>query len=69
MNELQCSARGCRSTADWALLWNNPRIHAPQRRKIWLACAAHLEHLREYLEMRELLDRVVPVTEIPEGAG
>jgi len=32
-----CSARGCGKPAQWALLWNNPKIHTPDRRKTWLA--------------------------------
>ena len=34
----ECSARGCRPGAIWALSWNNPQLHPPERRKIWLAC-------------------------------
>ena len=37
----RCSARGCTSAAAFALLWNNPKIHPPERRKTWLACAEH----------------------------
>ena len=37
--DLVCSAKGCRKTAQWALLWNNPRLHTDDRRKTWLACA------------------------------
>ena len=34
-----CSAKGCRNPATVALRWNNPKIHEPDRRKTWLACA------------------------------
>ena len=27
-----CSAKGCRVTAAYGLLWNNPKLHAPERR-------------------------------------
>jgi hypothetical protein len=34
-----CSRKACRAQASWQLLWNNPKIHSPERRKTWLACA------------------------------
>ena len=37
-----CSARGCQAPAVWELLWNNPKLHTPERRKTWLACAGVL---------------------------
>lgn len=51
-DELFCSARGCREHATWGLRWNNPRLHTPERRKVWLACDAHREHLEQYLGVR-----------------
>lgn len=69
MTALVCSAKACRAGAEFALLWNNPRIHTPERRKVWLACPEHRTHLHEYLEMRSLLRDDLPVAEIPEGAG
>ena len=51
---LRCSARGCQRTAEFALLWNNPKIHPPERRKTWLACAEHRITLTEYLSVRGL---------------
>ncbi len=53
--ELRCSARGCRSAAVWALRWNNPKIHGPERRKTWLACQTHVDHLASFLSMRGML--------------
>lgn len=53
-----CSARGCRSPAVWALRWNNPRIHPPERRKTWLACLQHREHLSGFLDVRGFLREV-----------
>ena len=50
-----CSARGCRSRATWALLWNNPRLHTEERRKTWLACDPHLGGLSEHLDVRGFL--------------
>ena len=55
-----CSARGCRAPAVHALHWNNPRLHTPERRKTWLACDAHLETLRAFLDLRGFLREVGP---------
>ena len=49
---LRCSARGCTMNAEFALLWNNPKIHPPERRKTWLACAEHRTTLTEFLSVR-----------------
>ncbi len=53
-----CSARGCREPAAWAVVWNNPRIHTPDREKIWTACDGHRDHLADYLRRRSMLRRV-----------
>ncbi|WP_433619060.1 acetone carboxylase [Dactylosporangium sp. CA-139114] len=50
-----CSAKGCRSEARWQLLWNNPKLHTPERRKIWLACDEHRASLGEFLAARGFL--------------
>jgi hypothetical protein len=50
-----CSAKGCRAPARWALRWNNPRLHEPQRRKTWLACDAHRDSLSDFLGARGFL--------------
>ncbi len=55
-----CSRKGCRAPAAWALLWNNPRIHPPERRKTWLACDDHREWLSDYLSTRGFLREVTP---------
>jgi hypothetical protein len=49
-----CSRKACRAAADWQLLWNNPKIHTPERRKIWLACGEHRVWLEDYLQTRGL---------------
>ena len=54
-----CSAKGCQNLAVWALLWNNPKLHTPDRRKTWLACADHRESLSEFLGARGFLKDVV----------
>jgi hypothetical protein len=55
-----CSARGCARPASWALRWRNPKIHATDRRKVWLACDEHRESLAEFLSARAFLRDVVP---------
>ena len=54
-----CSAKGCQGEAVWALLWNNPKLHTPERRKVWLACAQHRESLSDFLGARQFLIEVV----------
>jgi hypothetical protein len=44
----------------WALLWNNPKLHTPDRRKTWLACGEHRESLSAFLSARGFLVDVVP---------
>lgn len=56
-----CSARGCQQPAVWSLLWNNPKIHTPERRKTWLACGEHRESLSDFLTARSFLRDVEPV--------
>ena len=62
---LTCSARGCTAPAAWAVLWNNPKLHTPERRKAWLACDEHRESLSGFLAARNFLRDVVPVEELP----
>jgi len=64
INELVCSTRGCRAPGTWGLLWNNPKLHTPQRRKVWLACDEHREQLEQYLGARSFLRATVPVAEL-----
>ncbi|WP_030276593.1 hypothetical protein [Streptomyces sp. NRRL B-24484] len=56
-----CSAKGCRDDARWVLVWNNPKLHTPDRRKTWLACDDHREHLSQFLGVRGFLKEVVPL--------
>lgn len=55
---LICSARGCRATALYAVIWNNPKIHSPEREKIWMACEEHRQSLADFLAARTFLRRV-----------
>jgi len=50
--ELRCSAKGCVATAVYAVKWNNPRLHPPERRKTWLACLVHRDSLTSFLAAR-----------------
>ena len=54
-----CSSKGCQDAARWALRWNNPRLHTPDRRKVWLACDAHRASLSNFLGARGFLREVV----------
>ena len=58
---LICSAKGCRAPATWALRWNNPKLHEPERRKTWLACDEHRARLADFLSARGFLRSVDPV--------
>lgn len=64
VDSLICSGKGCRADAAWGLLWNNPKIHTPERRKVWLACEDHLEHLEHFLNARGFLKSVVAASEL-----
>lgn len=55
-----CSARGCQAAAVWELLWNNPKLHTPDRRKIWLACEEHRQSLGDFLGARQFLKDIQP---------
>ena len=63
---LVCSAKGCRAEAVYGLLWNNPSLHTPDRRKTWLACEEHRATLGEFLTVRGFLKDVVPVGELTD---
>ncbi|UNO44270.1 hypothetical protein [Streptomyces sp. MST-110588] len=58
-----CSAKGCRADAVWVLAWNNPKLHTPERRKTWLACEKHREHLSHFLGVRGFLKDVCTLEE------
>lgn len=53
MSELICSRAGCRSAATRQVVWRNPRFHAADREKIWLACDEHVDFLHDYLAARD----------------
>lgn len=55
-----CSAKGCRAEGVWELRWNNPKLHTPDRRKVWLACEEHKQSLTDFLGARGFLKEVEP---------
>ena len=57
-----CSAKGCSRPAQWLLVWNNPRVHTPDREKTWTACDDHRESLSHHLAIRSFLRRVEPLS-------
>jgi hypothetical protein len=57
-----CSAKGCRAAAAYVIVWNNPRIHPPEREKTWAACSEHRESLSAHLDVRGFLRRVDPLS-------
>lgn len=58
-----CSARRCGCEAQWILRWNNPALHTPERRKIWLACGEHVDGLTEFLSSRGFLRETAPASD------
>lgn len=65
MTDLICSAKGCRAGAQWALRWNNPKLHTPGRRKIWMACPDHRTHLESFLGARGFHRDTVALADLP----
>lgn len=59
---VECSRAGCRDVAVWAVRWRNPRIHSADRRKVWVACDAHVAYLREFLAARDFPVEVAALT-------
>ena len=57
----RCSRAGCGEPATASINWRNPKIHTPERVKVWLACAEHADFLRDYLATRGFPVSVTPV--------
>jgi hypothetical protein len=64
-----CSAKGCRGTAVHAVVWNNPKLHTPERRKVWLACDGHRQSLADFVALRGFLIEVIPVGALTDADG
>ncbi|WP_427871203.1 hypothetical protein [Leucobacter luti] len=65
-HRFECSRAGCREAAVWAIEWRNPKIHAEDRRKTWLACAEHREVLEEFLAARSFPLEVKSVKDLDD---
>ncbi|MFH8249719.1 hypothetical protein ACH3VR_05040 [Microbacterium sp. B2969] len=63
-----CSRAGCRAAATWRIDWQNPRIHAPEQRKTWVACDEHCAYLRDFLASRDFPVEVSPLAKAGEHA-
>lgn len=61
LEQVPCSAKGCRAAAVHVLVWNNPKVHAPDREKTWVACDEHRQSLSDHLDVRGFLQRVDPL--------
>lgn len=49
---VKCSRKGCQAEAQFEVLWNNPKIHTPERRKSWAACEEHVQYLQDFVVAR-----------------
>lgn len=58
---LTCSAKGCTAPAAAEVRWNNPKLHTPDRRKVWLACPEHDGSLKSFLSARGFWRETVPL--------
>jgi hypothetical protein len=56
----QCSRAGCSAPATTSVNWRNPKLHAIDRVKVWLACDEHSDYLRDFLEARNFPVIVTP---------
>ncbi len=65
---LKCSRSGCQQAATVKLLWNNPKVHDPQRRKVWLACEEHEDWLSTYLTERGFFKAAQPLEKPRKGS-
>ena len=63
-----CSAKGCRAAATQAVVWNNPKLHTPDREKVWHACDDHVEHLSQFVGIRGFLIRTELLPEAAQEA-
>lgn len=68
-DEQRCSAKGCRSTARFAVVWRNPKLHVEGRRKVWLACDDHRQSLSDFVAKRGFLIEVIAVDALTPADG
>ncbi|MGW5239713.1 hypothetical protein ACWEOW_12325 [Monashia sp. NPDC004114] len=50
-------------------MWRNPKLHAADRRKVWLACDDHRQSLADFVAMRGFLIEVIPVEQLTAADG
>ncbi|MEO7448706.1 MAG: hypothetical protein ABI336_10580 [Humibacillus sp.] len=67
--ERRCSSKGCRRDAAHAVIWRNPKLHTPERRKVWLACDEHRQLLADFVGIRGFLIEVLPVASLTDADG
>lgn len=60
-DELICSRAQCGAKANWNVNWRNPRIHGPERVKVWLGCDDHVDFLADYLRSRSFPVKVTRI--------
>lgn len=61
-NQTRCSRTACEDSPAWQIVWRNPKIHAPEREKIWLSCEEHKLFFEGYLGQRGFPVRAVAVS-------
>lgn len=66
---VKCSRKGCEAEAVFEVLWNNPKVHAPERLKAWVACGEHRVFLEDFLRAREFWKVTVPLGASGSDAG
>ena len=59
--QVRCSAKACHQAARHVVVWNNPKVHTPDREKTWVACDDHRQSLADHLDVRGFLIRVDPL--------
>ena len=69
LEQVRCSRANCREDARWRVHWRNPRIHGPERVKVWLACDEHVGYLRDYLASRDFPVEVTALDVVLERLG
>jgi hypothetical protein len=52
MTQTKCSKAGCQLKAEHLIYWRNPKVHSPEREKVWAACDEHRGFLVDYLAAR-----------------
>lgn len=60
----RCSRSGCRNEPDYNVNWRNPKLHSPDRVKVWLTCSEHRQFFLDYFE-----NRGFPVSTSPFGVA